>query len=522
MHNYLSLLKIFITEKFSFQNRKRRKINSGLGAIIFFLVLMLLVSVFVNYGVLDAYKRNNIAEEYPVAVLGIACSLTFISALFRANSVLFSLKDHAFLTPLPLKKSTIVLVKLTTFYLEEMIFSLLVMVPSIVFYGMIDPTYIFSGIVCMLTVPLIMVLLSIVLGFIITLLLNRFTAMKIITTILYIAIFTAYIAIVFIISYDTNGTQMVSTFSYLYYIFPFLQWAYAAMINHQFIYLLILVALALVSSGLLIALYVLFYDKLYQALFVQEKKRLFKSSDIKAQKSYLSLIKKDLFAIVDNPMLIIAFLVGNIIAIIIPISIYFSSKSMEINSEELILFNQIMTLILPGLIGMMCALSNYTCFSITLENNRLWIVKSLPIKSFDYFGMKLIINQLPGFIFGIASGVISIVLFKFDVLSAISIIVIPQLYILLAGIFGLLINLKFPKLNWSTYNEIKNSPSAMIFSFSSIIAAIILTAIYFVLGLFINVIAAFSITLVLLIAGIIALFIILSKKGKTLLLQIEC
>ena len=136
--------------------------------------------------------------------------------------------------------------------------------------------------------------------------------------------------------------------------------------------------------------------------------------------------------------------------------------------------------------------------------------------------MKLIINQLPGFIFGIASGVISIVLFKFDVLSAISIIVIPQLYILLAGIFGLLINLKFPKLNWSTYNEIKNSPSAMIFSFSSMIAAIILTAIYFVLGLFINVIAAFSITLVLLIAGIIALFIILSKKGKTLLLQIEC
>ena len=221
-------------------------------------------------------------------------------------------------------------------------------------------------------------------------------------------------------------------------------------------------------------------------------------------------------------MLIIAFLVGNIIAIIIPISIYFSSKSMEINSEELILFNQIMTLILPGLIGMMCALSNYTCFSITLENNRLWIVKSLPIKSFDYFGMKLIINQLPGFIFGIASGVISIVLFKFDVLSAISIIVIPQLYILLAGIFGLLINLKFPKLNWSTYNEIKNSPSAMIFSFSSMIAAIILTAINFVLGLFINVIAAFSITLVLLIAGIIALFIILSKKGKTLLLQIEC
>ena len=212
MHNYLSLLKIFVTEKFSFQNRKRRKINSGLGAIIFFLVLMLLVSVFVNSGVLDAYKRNNIAEEYPVAVLGIACSLTFISALFRANSVLFSLKDHAFLTPLPLKKSTIVLVKLTTFYLEEMIFSLLVMVPSIVFYGMIDPTYIFSGIVCMLTVPLIMVLLSIVLGFIITLLLNRFTAMKIITTILYIAIFTAYIAIVFIISYDTNGTQMVSTF----------------------------------------------------------------------------------------------------------------------------------------------------------------------------------------------------------------------------------------------------------------------------------------------------------------------
>ena len=61
-----------------------------------------------------------------------------------------------------------------------------------------------------------------------------------------------------------------------------------------------------------------------------------------------------------------------------------------------------------------------------------------------------------------------------------------------------------------------------IFSFSSMIAAIILTAIYFVLGLFINVIAAFSITLVLLIAGIIALFIILSKKGKTLLLQIEC
>lgn len=93
--------------------------------------------------------------------------------------------------------------------------------------------------------------------------------------------------------------------------------------------------------------------------------------------------------------------------------------------------------------------------------------------------------------------------------------------ILAFGLFGLIINLLFPKLNWTNYNQIKNSSSLMITTFTSMIFNIIMLVIsYFTIVIFngyLTILINVSVPLLLSI-----LFIaILKYKGRKWLNDIE-
>ena len=109
-----------------------------------------------------------------------------------------------------------------------------------------------------------------------------------------------------------------------------------------------------------------------------------------------------------------------------------------------------------------------------------------------------------------------------NVLDIINLIIYPQLYILALGLFGLVINLKHPRLHWSSFNEIKNSASIMIYTFSEMLIALVLCGIFIIFYFLMGLVIAVIISLLLIILFILIMIQVLNKEGKKWFDEIVC
>lgn len=116
--------------------------------------------------------------------------------------------------------------------------------------------------------------------------------------------------------------------------------------------------------------------------------------------------------------------------------------------------------------------------SVSLEGKCLWIPKSIPVKADTILRSKIsshIVISLP---FIIISGIICSIAFGGGIAEIATYFLLPMSSIVFGAVFGVVINMKFPKFDW--INEtvaIKQSASVMITmcgSFGFILAPLIL------------------------------------------------
>ena len=164
------------------------------------------------------------------------------------------------------------------------------------------------------------------------------------------------------------------------------------------------------------------------------------------------------------------------------------------------------------MISFILSLTSTTSSSISIEGNNLWILKTLPVKEKDILNNKLYVNYL----IAMPLTIISLIMFKIaafiNLKEMFTLILYSIIFILVISHFGLLINLKFPKL------DAKNDSSIVKRSMSSTISILVpmlcvMIILPFLFSLNINgVTLTLLITIVLLIVFII-LRIILNKYG---------
>ena len=140
-------------------------------------------------------------------------------------------------------------------------------------------------------------------------------------------------------------------------------------------------------------------------------------------------------------------------------------RVLEINaSEEFTLI-----LVIGFLIGT-TTLSCTTNSSISLEGKSLWILKSLPIKVMDIFKGKIILNL----ILVLPVTIIASIIFKFTLgysyLELLYVVVLTTIYVTIISIIGIIANLFFPRLNWTSATQVvKQSFSVFLVMLSSLV-----------------------------------------------------
>ncbi len=514
MNSLVSLIKIGIEDTLSKTTSK--KASSILSIVLSTLLLLVLISAFLNFIVISAFGYSS--YFYPLFLSITLLSIIFFTSIYRVKAILFSVKDKVILNPLPLKKSTIISSKLILAYLEELIFGVVVYLPCIFLYSIDNPSFIFFGIMLSITTPMIALLFAFIVGFLLQMLTLRLPWLRYIGVALYILFVVSICLLSFITSeMETSGeiidyTDMLSSYTN---IFP-LNLVYKGFILGELSYFFLYLGIAILTTIIVVFLYSVFYDKIYQAMDYIGNKPKYNKEQIKKSNINLSLIKNNLKEVVGNTMFFVAVLIPGIIVAIIYFGYHITLSGLVEGTE----FNYTMVIMTTLIMFCVLGISCYSSFAINLEGKNFWIVKTLPISDKVYLRSKLIVNQ---FFTGIITLIVSIVLATLnyiDIITSITVIIAPQLYIYFIGIIGLIFNLRFPKLIWSNYNQIKNSISSIL----TTIIGIVLGIIIFVLAIILDSYTVISYSVTILVISIIlaiTAYILYNKIAFKLYKKIE-
>ena len=482
MNNVWILLKVQLMSFFGInkaihlksEKEKDKIIYLLIGGIIVLFTMGVLSSV-VSYGIGAVFKSLNITEMLLAIMLSAISLIILFTTAIKANGALFGCGDYNMIMSLPIKTSHIIMSKILTLYVLNFILSSLIMVPAGVVYGILESMstiyYIVFGITLFI-IPLIPLVIAMILGSLIAFISTRFKYKNLVNTIL------TFMLVITIMGVSLNINKIEHNIgdigkalgNSIYKIYP-LSKVYVKGICEQDILSL------LIFIGLSIGIFVLFSNILSLKFKDINSKIISKSAsgnyeikDLKISSPFKALYKKELKRYFSSTLYVVNTGIGVIflIAASIAICVIPSAKIEEIFQVPNIL--DVIKSYAPFMFSIFIVISCTTNSSISLEGKSMWILKSLPIKVNLILLSKIAVNLtilIPAIF--ICSIMLSLKL-EMNVIQSILLFIMPCVFAFFISIFGIVVNLKFPNLEWTNeVTPIKQSMSVFITMITGVI-----------------------------------------------------
>ena len=478
MKKILSLLKASLSQDMNMFQYNTVKNSNKLKKVFFPIFLFGIVSVSIGayaYMLAEPLHKVNLTYVMLSMFLTLVTILTFMSGIYKSQGILFDAKDSDLLFSLPIKRSSILFLR---------IFKLIMfLLPAFVVYIIFEkpePVFYLVSILMTVLIPLIPTVVSSIIGYLVKTISSKFKAKKIIQTILSIIVFLiVYILSLrindFVANIATQATSINDMLTKIYYPIG----AYIELItNFNFLTLIKLILICLIPLGIFIYIGSKFYFKVvFNSKEISTKSKKLKDKDFKEKKTPLkALTIKELKRYFSSPVYMFNTCFSLILILIMSCFLFIKGetefkgmlKSMDfdINTTINLLFYTI--ILFAGM------LTSITSSSISLEGKTINITKSLPVSEKTILNSKILMALTIELPFILISIILFIIKFTPNITYTISLILLGLIVPTLTAIIGLLVNLKYPKLNFSSDTEVvKQSLSSMISIFTGMGLAII-------------------------------------------------
>ena len=448
--------------------------------------------------------------------------ITIIEGIYKSQGILFECKDNDLLFSLPIKRSQILFVRIFKLILFQYIYNLMFLLPAFVIYIYFEhPSisfYIISFIMTIL-IPIIPTVISSILGYLVKLVSSKFKSKKIMQTILSSIIFMG----IFFLSFNLNNfifnianraSSINDMLTRIYYPVG----AYIALIDKFNI--IVFIKLLLINIIPFI-LFVLIGGKYYFKIIVNSKDSITRKSKIKKEvfkknSPIKALIKKELKRYFSSPVYMFNTIFGLLLILVLTVLLCIKGNSiieMLLSNEELSI-DISMPVIYYILVLFSCLMTSITSSCISLEGKTINITKSLPISEKDILKSKIIYPYIIELPFVIISELIFFIVFNLNIIEMVLIMGMSIGTITLSSILGLIINLRYPKMNASSDTEIvKQSMSSMVAIFINIGILVIMVSMIVTLYDMMNIYLLLGIQVFVIIIIDIILYYILMNDG---------
>lgn len=500
MKKTISLLKAVLSQDMNLFKYTTKRTTTKTKKILFPIFLFVLISFSIGtyaYMIAQPLAQINLTYIMLTFFLAMVSVLAFTSGIYKSQSILFDCKDNDLLFSLPIKKSEILFTRIFKLLLFQFVYNLMFLLPAYVIYVyFVKPGaefYIISLIMSIL-LPIIPTILSSFIGYLIKLCSSKSNKSKIIQTLLTSLIFLVIFFLSFNLeSYINNIVQHATSINDLLIKIYYPIGLYVRLItNFDFLDFIKLISINIIP----LVIFIFLGSKLYFKIISNNKnsKRKTKINNEKDEyqkhSKLYSLVKKELKRFLSSPVYMFNSSFGLIILLISTIAVSIKGDYIFklVLSSYGITENVSINILYYGLIIFSLSMTSITSSSISLEGKTINITKSLPISTEKIMISKIIYPYIIELPFVFISELIYLIVYKPSLIYFSALVLVSILLIFFTAAFGLLINLKYPKMNASNDTEVvKQSMSTMISVFSGmgifILSLIYIFAVLDLLGL---------------------------------------
>ena len=470
---------------------KSKSKSATLMGIIIYAVLVLgcMGSMFgyVAYSMCAPLCAAGLDWMYMAMVALMTLAIGIFGSVFNTYASLYQARDNDLLLSLPIPVRAILFSRLSGVYVMGAMFAVTAMIPGIIVYAVVVHPGVWalvSAVIVMILLTFVIMVLSCILGWVVGKIGNKTRNKSFVTVILSLAFLVAYYAVYM------NANKMLSKIianSGMYSAkikgsaYPLYSIGRAATGDG--------LQLALVAAGtLVISLAVwLILERTFIGIVTTKtghtkKKNVVKAA--KAQNQEIALLQREFKRLAASAVYMLNCSLGTLLMIVLAVVCLIKGKYIiDMISKIPGLPDGVLML---GACMAVCAaasMNDLTAPSISLEGKNLWIVRSLPVTSWQILRAKLrlhvVLTLLPALIFDIAM----IVLVKPAPLDCVMMLLIPCFYVCLTAYIGLTVSLKMPKLDWTSETAVvKQSMGVLVALLSNFVYIIVLVAGYVLLA----------------------------------------
>lgn len=490
-----SLIKIRFQGIFMKTMKGSKNKNAGMGKLA--LMVLLFVYIAVVFGSMFGYLFNIILEPFTLigyewlyfgimAVLVVL--LCFIGSVFTTQQEIYGAKDNELLLSMPLKTKDILLSRIFVVLIINYLYEALIALPcGVVYFSHVpfDIVKLIFFIVVIITLPLLALALSCAFGWLMAMLMKRIRNKTIITMVLSLGFLGLYFYVInklpeYLIALVANGKSIGEAIQNT--LFPIYHLA-EAISDVNVISMLLYLACSILPFAVVVYLLSKNFISIATSKAPSKKIKL-KETDIKFSSQRSALFKRELKHFTSNPMVMMNAGLGIAFTVVLAGAVLL--KGPEILEMLGIVPLEYQSLVNEYMVPLLClavigtnSMNIISAALISLEGNRLWIIKSLPIKTKDILESKLMLHLglcvPPGLLFSIVCSFV----FSLNMVECLVVIIVPVVFTVFEALFGLLVNLWKPKFDW--INEtvvVKQSVSVMITLFTTMALVLFIGGIY--------------------------------------------
>lgn len=478
---------VFSRQKGTINDKPKSKFAKIMTGMIYIALILYVMVVFLGmFGanfmmIAEAIEYFNVKWLY-FSMAGIsAFGLGFVGSVFMTQKQVFEAQDNELLLSMPIKPSVILLSRLCGVMALAYIFEAVVVAPALfvwIYNFGFDLMQVINFIICFALLPLLIVSVSCLFAWLITLLIRKIRRKSLFITgisIVFLGLYfyfiynvTSYINV--ILMYPEQIAETVQSTFYPAYVLGM------AIYEANFIYLLIFAAICLVPFALTYILLSSTFIKL-----ATDKKGVakleYKKEKTVATSAKKALFRKELAQFTNNSAYLLNAGMGSIMMLIGAVALVFYRDTMllyaSIFESEMLLGFAVTALTFIAVCDII------TAPSISLEGNRLWVLRSMPVSSMDIMMAKVKLHlffAVPPLL-ALAAAVVYV--FPFRGIELILVFIAPVLMVVFSALLGIIANLKHPKLDYVNETAVvKNSASVIITMFGTMAIVMAIVLIY--------------------------------------------
>ncbi|WP_304406498.1 ABC transporter permease [uncultured Clostridium sp.] len=403
-----------------------------------------------------------------IAVL-VSSILSFITSIYKAQGTLFSSKDYDLLMSLPIKNSTILTSKILSLMSINYIETALIIIPASIVYfiynGNLSWSFFCILLIGLIFVPMIPIIASAIIAVIITFISSRFKHKNMLTIVVgMIATLLIMVVLInmqnYINKFIANSEFIVNGLSNIYLPALYLK---NALVNFDLVSLTKLIAVSIIPFIIFIFVFSKIFKVINGKLSESYKRANYKVKKLETSSITKSLVNQEIKRYFATPIYVMNTAIGMVLLVAGSIATLFISKE---TLAELFKYTEIVNIIPIAILVVLIftiGLSCTTNSSISLEGNRLWILKVLPIEPKEIFKGKIITNLIITIPAVIIANIIFYIGLKYNFKYLMLNLSISIVFCILSSVIGLIVNLYFPKMEWTNPTTVvKQSASVMI------------------------------------------------------------